>query len=155
DTWEWDGTSWTQRASTGPSAREGSAAAYDGGRQKTVLFGGKSPGDTWEWNGTSWTQRTSGEPSPRFEHAMAYETIRGKTVVFGGHSGGGMLGTDYSGDTWEWDGTTWTQRATTGPSPRLRSAMVYDSARQKVVLFGGMVPCSCGNRNAIYYGDTW
>ena len=33
------------------------------------------------------------------------------------------------GDTWTWDGTTWTQVATTGPSPRVHFDMVYDNLR--------------------------
>ena len=49
---EWDGNTWTQVASTGPSARGGHAMAYDSQRGPTVLFGGVDTfnilGDTWE-----------------------------------------------------------------------------------------------------------
>lgn len=41
------------------------------------------------------------------------------------------------GDTWTYDGTTWTQLQITGPSPRCFVKMVYDSARNRIVLFGG------------------
>jgi hypothetical protein len=146
DTWEWDGLSWMQRASSGPSPRGGHAMAYDSARRKVVLFGGGDnglPGDTWEWDGTSWTLRASSGPSPRFWHAMAYDSARGKVVLFGGSDGG-----NYFGDTWEWDGTSWTQRASSGPSARGHHAIAYDSARGKVVLFGGL-------NNSGVLGDTW
>jgi hypothetical protein len=56
DTWEWDGTAWTQRVIAGPSVREDHAMAYDSGRHVIVLFGGLGPNftdlsDTWELGG--------------------------------------------------------------------------------------------------------
>jgi len=105
DTWELDGTTWTQRAVSGPTGRAGHAMAYDAARGVTVLFGGCGNGDTWEWDGTTWTQRSTTGPSPRWLHAMAYDSTRGVTVLFGG-----LAGSSLKGDTWEWDGTTWTQR---------------------------------------------
>ena len=94
DTWEWDGRGWTQRASSGPSARSEHAMATLG--DKVVLFGGGeesiagatvrivgSPlGDTWAWDGAAWTQRSTTGPSARSGHAMA--TLAGKVVLFGG-----------------------------------------------------------------------
>jgi hypothetical protein len=74
DTWQWDGAKWTQKATTGPSAREYSAAAALSG--KLVLFGGEANGtgaylgDTWEWDGSVWTQRSVVGPSVRRGHAM-------------------------------------------------------------------------------------
>jgi hypothetical protein len=54
-------------------------------------------------------------PSGRYDHAMA--TINDKVVLFGGITGPGAYGV--VNDTWEWDGTAWTQRMlTTSPSPR-------------------------------------
>ncbi|MDP3244850.1 MAG: MopE-related protein, partial [bacterium] len=99
DTWEWNGTTWTQVSSTGPAPRVNHAMAYDSQRQKTVLFGGRDgslKGDTWEWNGTTWTQVSTTGPLPRNDHAMAYDSQRGKVVLFGGYDGG------YPGDTWEY-----------------------------------------------------
>src|SRR5204862_2912963 len=59
DTREWTGMQWTQRASTGPSARYYYAIVYDSARHVTVLFGGSntSVGDTWEWDGIQWSLR--------------------------------------------------------------------------------------------------
>ena len=145
DTWEWDGESWTQRAASGPSARYAHAMAYDSVRQVTVLFGGYGRqdgegqcfGDTWEWDSITWTQRDAAGPTMRGNHAMVYDSERGVTVLFGGQGCDSQSGDSYSDDTWEWDGTSWTQRAAGGPCGRGSHAMVYDDARSVTVLFGG------------------
>jgi len=158
DTWEWNGTNWTQRApATTPPVRYMHGMAYDSARDVTVLFGGAPViasmgfppplGDTWEWNGANWAARTpAAAPSARYMHAMAYGT-QGTTVLFGGWS------SSFS-DTWEWNGTNWTQPTLPlSPPPRIISAMAYDSARSAMVLFGGAL--ITGFPNVILYNDTW
>ncbi|MGI6394399.1 MAG: Kelch repeat-containing protein [bacterium] len=167
DTWEWDGNNWTLRNPTiKPSARSGHALAYDSARGKVVLFGGYVgsgyDNDTWEWNGESWNKMNpANKPSARYGHALAFDSVRGKVVLFGGDNTG--YG-NYNDETWEWDGTDWTQRKgsactgdgcivctpTTCPSAREGHALVYDSARGKVVLFGGD---NTGYGN--YNDETW
>jgi len=148
ETWEWNGTAWTQRAVTGPSRRWDHAMAYDAARGVTVLFGGtngsNSNAETWEWNGTAWTQRVVSGPSARWGHAMAYDAARGVSVLFGGWDGIGN-----SGETWEWNGTAWTQRMVSGPPPRYWHEMAYDAVRGLSILFGGR---TIGNTNT---SDTW
>src|SRR5205823_1183060 len=98
ETWEWNGTAWTQRAVSGPSPRGHHAMAYDIGRGVTVLFGGSdgtSSGETWEWNGSAWTQRAAPGPSARYGHAMVHDAARRVMVLFGGDSGGVA-----NGETW-------------------------------------------------------
>jgi hypothetical protein len=42
------------------------------------------------------------------------------------------------GDTWTWDGSTWTQQhPVPSPSARTDASMAYDAATGTVVLFGG------------------
>ncbi len=43
-------------------------------------------------------------PSARAAHAMAYDPVSKKVVLFGGYDA-----TSYLGDTWSFDGTTWTR----------------------------------------------
>lgn len=137
DTWEWDGTNWTQKSPANvPPGRENHAMAYDAERQRVVLFGGNSNvnlNDTWEWDGVSWTQKAPATIPPiRSQHAMAYDSVRKRVVLFGGTAGGSL------NDTWEWDGINWTQKTpVSAPSARYSHVMTYDSARQRVVLFGG------------------
>lgn len=143
DTWEWTGTAWIpQVLAIGPGPRERHAMAFDSVRGRVVLFGGfTSAGsatwlaDTWEWDGTTWHPAAGGPPA-RAEHAMAFDSQRGRTVMFGGaFNVGGLSG--FLGDTWEWDGVSWVQRASSGPAPRSTHAMVYDSQRAQVLLTGG------------------
>ena len=141
DTWEWNGQTWTQRSATGPAGRNMHAMAFDLQRNKTVLFAGQSANgkltDTWEFTGNlgTWSLRATNGPSARAYHAMAYDEARHQTVLFGGSDSPG--GINYNGETWLWDGTSWSLASATGPSPRLLHAMAYDTARQRVVLFGG------------------
>ena len=54
-----------------------------------------------------WIQKQDIGPRPRVVLGMAYDSVRKKVVLFGGYPlGGGTIG-----DTWEWDGTDWTQVA--------------------------------------------
>ena len=162
-TWEWDGATWTERNVSGPGSRAGHAMAYDSARGVVVLFGGTTygygsdNGATWEWDGDTWAAVHPGAsdsaeaPSPRAGHAMAYDSARGVVVLFGG----GKYGYDHRGDTWEWDGTTWSKvhdgspDGVTAPTPRSDHAMAYDSARGVVVLFGG------DDTGYLLSDDTW
>lgn len=159
DTWEWDGIEWTQVAVTGPSARRFHGMAYHAGSDKVVLFGGASStgymGDTWEWDGSAWTQRLGPGPTPpRYEHIMAYDSARDRIIAFGGYTyQHGMA--FFLADTWEWDGGSWTLRGTSGPSRRDSHAMAYDSARSRVVLFGGTDGGASLNDTWEWNGTNW
>jgi hypothetical protein len=146
-THEWNGTTWSVRAAAGPSARYYHAMAFDSARGVTVLFGGSGASavnaETWEWDGTSWTLRSVGGPSARWGHAMAYDAARGVCVLYGGVAGPTI------GDTWEWDGIAWYLRSgASPPGNRSHASMAYDSDRQRIVMFGGVV-------NFAPNGDTW
>ncbi|MEK7449599.1 MAG: kelch repeat-containing protein [Planctomycetota bacterium] len=91
-------------------------------------------------------------PGQRWAHALSYDEARGRTVLFGGAADGGPLEqpTKFLNDTWEWDGKDWVDKALqTKPPARCGHALVYDSKRKKIILFGG-----CHNENG-YYNDTW
>jgi hypothetical protein len=125
---------------TPPSARAGHAAAYDVARGKVVLYGGGGSSydsDTWEWDGTTWTQRCSGcAPGTRAYAAMAWDPVRGHVILFGGV--GGLAGNAPVGDTWQWDGTSWTALTpASSPPARYAAALALDSVRDRVLLFGG------------------
>lgn len=141
ETWEWDGATWAQAIpASSPSARSFTAMAHDALRGEIVLFGG-FPGstplaDTWTWDGVNWTQRAPATtPAARGWHAMAFDEKNGEVVMFGGFAGGAS---PTFGDTWVFDGTDWTQRQpATAPNGQLGHGMVYDGARQRVVMSPG------------------
>jgi hypothetical protein len=157
DTWTWDGVAWTRRATSGPSPRGEGTMAFDSIRGVCVLFGGSPtvPGsglaDTWEWDGAAWALRATSGPTARFWHGMTFDRTRARTVLFGGfgvnEAGVGLLPL---ADTWEWDGSAWSLRATNNPPARLRPGMAYDEHRQRTVLNGGV---EYGSGHALL--DTW
>jgi hypothetical protein len=137
DTWEWDGTNWTQVfPSVSPSARRDPTMTYDAARGVVVMFGGSGPGsvplrDTWEWDGTTWTQRFPASQPPAC-FGLTYDASRSRVV-------GVFLSTSppiSETQIWEWDGVDWslrqTQRLTLFPA----SPIVYHSAQQVSVLTG-------------------
>lgn len=155
DTWEYDGLAWTGKALPGPRARALHGLAYDEARGVTLLFGGVfAPGqsgylgDTWQYAGGVWTQRSSAAfPPPRFDHSMVYDRKRARIVMFGGR---GSSGASLMGDTWEWDGSSWTRALPAlSPTPRAGHAMAFDPASGRVLLFGGI------QLGGPIVGDTW
>ncbi|MBI3447641.1 MAG: hypothetical protein HY049_01780 [Acidobacteria bacterium] len=156
DTWEWDGAAWVDvTPAVSPPARYGHAMAYDSARGRVILFGGLrevSPyylADTWEWDGSAWVGvALAVSPPARSDHALAYDSARGRVVLFGGSQN--YFSGPFLADTWEWDGTTWSDvTPAVSPPARSRHAMVYDSARGRVVLFGGWTGYSQ------FFADTW
>jgi len=163
DTWEYDGTTWTQVATTGPSPRRTATMCFDPLRNETVLFGGgtisSANAETWAWNGTTWTQRTPAtSPSPRFPGAMAFDAARGKVVMYGGSDA--TYATNYS-DTWDWDGSNWSptnlRRADGDWNPGARDghAMAYDPRAERVVLHGGETTSGCQQDVWSWNGTEW
>jgi hypothetical protein len=159
DTWEWDGSRCTQISTTGPGPRTFATMAYDSARRRVVLFGGNRVlfgktladniylDDTWEWDGQTWLQIKVSGPPPRAEAAMVFDSRRGRVVLFGGHNRASGE-RNWLGDTWEWNGKTWTQVSTIGPAPRNGAAMVFDNDRGRTVLFGG-------SAGGVACGETW
>jgi uncharacterized protein (TIGR03437 family) len=136
--------------------------AYDSTHSQTVLFGGTGNGkiqqglfpylnDTWLWNGSNWTEATPKTvPTARAFHAMAYASGLNQLVMFGGVINGNV---GLARDTWVWNGSNWiNQNLSLGPSVRYGHTMVYDSAHNQVVMFGGNGPAQPG---CSYLGDTW
>lgn len=141
-TWTYNGTSWTQRfPASSPTPRQGAAMAWDPIRQVLVMFGGFVPSgndsdEVWEWNGTTWTQRpTLVRPPRRGAHRMAWHAGLAAVVMVGGYST--PLQSTLS-DTWSWDGTTWTQRASL-PTTVCDQVLAYEPTRQRLVQFGGLI----------------
>ncbi len=131
---------WSERGIAGPPPREGALMAFDADREVVVLFGGTGNGgvrfdDTWEWNGESWTEiKADAGPVARGWGGAAFDSRRGRVVIFGGNA---VSNSTNLGDTWEWDGETWTEWTLSGPSIRCCIGMTFDEARGRSVLFGG------------------
>lgn len=166
DTWSFDPSAvpqWQQvTTAVAPPPRTGHAmAGFGDANRGVVLFGGvdaagnllddtwvltRPPGGAPQWAVASPAAR----PSPRRDHAMVGAWHRGRVQLFGGEDATGVRG-----DSWEWDGTTWTAMITVG-SPTPRAGASFVDARQYAApapwqgtLFGGRD----GGGQAL--GDTW
>lgn len=98
---------------------------------------------------TAWFDR-SFEPGYRSSVQLAYDSQRGRVVLFGGRTTTELFITPPRGDTWEWDGQRWHRmNPRHSPSPRTGHAMAFDSARGRVILYGGQ------GRSGAGLDDTW
>lgn len=126
-----------------PVARASHSGAFDDDRKVLVIYGGFGTNarltDTWEWDGRVWQNHPMAGAPAAGGRSMVYHTRRRRVVLF-----------DYQLQPWEWDGRTWTQLATAvRPPARSEFDLAYDSARDRVVLFGGST--SAG----LPMNDTW
>ncbi len=168
DTWAYAGGDWASlTARMRPGGRENAAMVYDDARGELILFGGIAAGNTlheprtYHRGADGWRSYpcpgTPGTdcPQARGSHGMAWDPVREVAVLFGGlidDGSGSAIPTD---DTWEYDPATrqWTLISTgAGPAPRAYFGMIYDTAAQRVVLFGG---AAGDNPGAGVYADTW
>ena len=159
DTWAFDGVDWKQiRTTNGPSARA-TSMVYDG--ERIVLFGGydgRIHDDTWVFDGKTWTQlRPETSPPGRYQAAMAFDGR--EIVLFGGATYVDGARTPL-GDTWTFDGRTWTERRIVdGPIARTDVAVGSDGTRP--VMFGGFAgPYDNGlyeyvNEAWVWQDGTW
>jgi len=170
DTWTWDGVTWTQQfPPVSPPGRQfdTQGMTYDAATGTVLFFGGLLSnqdvlGDTWTWDGVAktWTQQfPAASPSAR-RTGVAYDAANGTVVLFGGdiRNGDGGFGI-YLGDTWTWNGVTWTQQfPASAPAARGTSCIAYDTSLGRVVLFGGSSDYdSAQGRNDTWAwnGETW
>jgi cysteine-rich repeat protein len=115
DTWVLRAGAWEKRTpASSPEPRYGHAMAYLP-NVGVVMFGGTNGqgiyfNGTWVWNGSSWTKLNidpSTAPSDRSGAAMALNPQNDHLMLFGGSHGATVYG-----DTWEFDGSSWSKVST-------------------------------------------
>ena len=146
DTWEWTGSRWLQVfPSHNPPARSGESMVFDSARNRVVIFGGRQGklnlNDTWSFDGNDWTEiKTANAPSVREIAGAAYDSVRDRIVLFGGthqtySTDGRTLTETPLHDTWEFNGTNWTQILTDGPAVT-KAILEYDPIRKQTIMLG-------------------
>lgn len=155
DTWAWDGETWMRLSTTHtPEPRDAHALVFAPHLDALILFGGMNVhegkttiwGDTWRWDGRTWHKQRS-TAAGRSHFAMAYDATCACMIRFGG----GDPSRTPQAYTWKFGTEGWSIVSETGPSARVDHAMVLDTERNHVVLFGGYVP----GANGSIFGDTW
>ncbi|MEA2328648.1 MAG: large repetitive protein [Thermoanaerobaculia bacterium] len=146
DTWEWTGIRWLQVfPAHNPSARAAESMVFDSARNRVVIFGGRlgklNLNDTWSFDGSDWTEiKTAAAPSVREIAGAAYDSTRDRIVLFGGthqtyNADGKNLTETPLKDTWEFNGTNWTQILTDGPLV-IKPILEYDPVRKQTIMLG-------------------
>jgi type IX secretion system substrate protein/galactose oxidase-like protein len=149
---------------TGGYGAAGVSAVYDSRRNRVIVFGGltfgclcgSSDNDAYALDlgaTPKWSHLHAifpigmPPPSTRWEHVAVYDSLGDRMIVFGGDSGN-KCSTNYLSDVWSlsMDSTlTWTKLDPgSGPTARARMVEILDSARNRMVVFGGAG-----------FSDTW
>jgi len=151
DTREYDGNlkKWTLRTTNGPGPRRGVSLAFDAAHNQTVLFGGYTSAgatlpdhylsDTWLWDGQAGTwfrQAPRTVVQGRTLYSMAYDPLRSVVLMQNGEVAFDTTTTATVQESWEWNGTDWTQLYDYC-CPRREAALVYELAHQRMIMFGG------------------
>jgi hypothetical protein len=156
---------WTRIYALGalPPARYLHAAVLDPVRRQVIVFGGRIAGypdgyplgDTWFLNLDGrgrWTRydSTAAAPAARLGPCAAYDPVGDRILLFGGFDE--VTGTTYN-DTWQLslaDPPKWSRLdLPSSPTARTVASMVYDSRRERLVLFGGR------GSDGLPLHDTW
>jgi len=152
DTWQWNGVRWVQRfPATSPSGRSAFVMVYDSLRERIVIYGGTrgatALAETWAFKDGNWTNLEPASPPPaRRLAAAAYDPDRDRIVLFGGQNTATLF------DTWEFDGTSWSLRQSSGPE-LVSPSIVYDEARDEMLLLG--LTAQGATRMFRWTGSTW
>lgn len=143
DTWEWDGQQWTQmHPATVPAPRLQVSMAWCGANSRILMYGGNwglgfSLDPAWEWDGTNWTQLQDTAPGLRDRSLSCELPWNGHVLLHGGITMTPSTGY-MSTDTWEWDGTSWTQIQTIDhPGSREWPSMAPHAGTREVIYYGG------------------
>jgi hypothetical protein len=147
EAWLWNGTTWSVAPGTPPQPGLGPNIGSLNG--SLVVSGGYNEvGGTWVWSGTGWSNPVNDAMSPSpYRESSALATLGDKVLLFGGcESCGGSFG--LMGDTWQWDGQSWTELHP-AQSPPARFGAVAGTVAGKIVLFGGE------SYDGSTFNDTW
>jgi N-acetylneuraminic acid mutarotase len=149
ETWFWVSNQWVQRMPAHhPPARSAHAMVYDAQRARVLLFGGRKEStdalgtwthfnDLWQFKNGDWQQVETATAPPAREFAgLAYDADRDRVIMFGGYNYKADGKTSQAVfDTWEFDGSNWTEVQNVGPSVN-KPLLVFDAARHETLLLG-------------------
>jgi len=169
---------WVQLSPAGnpPPARgfHGVSTVYDSSNNRMIVFGGRindinNSNDVWALtnaNGVGGTGQwinlipdgAPSSPAPRSGHSAVYDSASNRMVIFGGCNGYCLPTLN---DVWVLTNANglggtpaWIQLFPAGgaPSPRVKHTAVYDSATNRMIVFGGQDGSAFGCST---YPDVW
>ena len=163
---DYNTNTWTNLTTeNGPTKRSHPNMAYDSESDRIIMYGG-AEGDfidteeTWayDYNTNTWTKMNpANNPSLRAQNGyiyrvgLTYDVESDRIILFAGGDEQKVFS-----DTWSYDynSNTWEKmNPSVSPNPRkgIPSAMAYDVASDRVIVFGGFNPTISSDP----YNDTW
>ena len=149
---------WSRIAEAGPAGgRRNHASIYDPIRRRMIVFGGSRYldeflDDLWAFSDSAvpaWSPivRPGPRPSARMDASLVYDPVRDRLIVIGGYDGA------FRSDVWAVslaDESPWVEIVPEGSGPIGRDGFhaVYDSSRDRVLLYGGW-------DGTVELGDLW
>lgn len=169
DTWGWDGGRWTLTARRSAQFRRDHVMLADPVRSRVFAVGGRrydralrrfdAVRDIVEFDGDEWSVLPGSDVGPTLgaTTSAAYDSIRDRIVLLDTcHTGCAGVGGGGQWSTWEWDGVRWLRLTALGPATRSeRASLAFDSARGRVVLFGGTVAARRTDETWEWDGSRW
>lgn len=154
DTWHYVGGTWQRDMTAGvPSALQAFTLTWDPigssarGYSGWAASGFAENSDVHSYAGLplAWQSDSSCCPDRRAEHVWAYSAEADGIVMFGGKARDASGSQYVAGDTWIRQGGAWTPVSSpSSPPPSWASTAAYDSARARLVLYGGAIESSPG-----------
>jgi hypothetical protein len=141
--WDAGNGAWQPLSNGGP-VTWAHTACFDSMRDRVVLVGGSTQesnldSSVWEWDGGQWLRESHAPPAARSGAAVATDPVHDRVILYGGESINRSMA-----DTWVREQGAWSlvvphpSISTQGHPGVLRGpGLVYDSARDEVLLFGG------------------
>jgi hypothetical protein len=167
ETWLWNGGRWLQRfPQNRPPARSAHSMAFDPNHGKVYVFGGRVEAvdkdseptflnDLWAWKDDDWAPAdadSATKPTPRHYSGLAYDPVSDRLVMYGGNKYGADGTTiDPNFETWEFDGTQWTNVTGSAPPEVAKPVLTWDPSQHKIVMLGVDVTATSGR---MYTYDT-
>jgi hypothetical protein len=145
DTWVFKKGQWKKlNTPHSPRPRAEAAISYDPKRKRLILFGGYAIegtkyiklNDTWEFYDNDWHLASIEGPSARNGATMSYDPSSKSVILFGGSTEHKDYGPG-TGQTWSWNGKSWTKLKTKPVANIFNAAMSYDADEQRLIRFGG------------------
>ncbi|MCC7509250.1 MAG: choice-of-anchor D domain-containing protein [Planctomycetes bacterium] len=149
----WQDSVGTTADSAGPEGRWGAVAGFDTSNDRVVLWGGKDHvayyGGIWALDRSApngeWARVIGGgaAPAAAVYSARATDLAGNRMFIHGGNIASGGR----TSELWSLNLATgaWTQWPGVGPAARDQHSMIYDSIRNRVLVYGGRTPGIVGD----------
>ncbi len=157
DAWRLDSDRWARVSAPPIGLRFAPAVCTEPFTATVFVFGGglSDGSPLWLLSKGQWAPSTvPGGPENRRSTSCAWDSARGVLVVMGGELTDGGI----ADDVWEFDSVKWVKRTPSAgptPGPRTQHRLIYDPAREMMLLFGDAIGSNTPETTWKWSGSEW